>query len=144
MKNGRILVNILKNTGADRFLVSYLIFVFADAALIWIFEPSITTYYDALWYCYAVISTAVFGDVVVTAFIPRVLSVLLTVYSIIIIAIVTGVVVNFHTQKINMRNKETVSAFLDRIEKLPELSEEELEELAEGVRRFRDTGKIGR
>ena len=113
MKNGRILVNILKNTGADRFLLSYMIFVFADAALIWILEPSIHTYSDELWYCYAVISTAGFGDVVVSAFIPRALSVLLTAYSILIIAIVTGVVVNFYTQKLSIRNNETVSAFLD-------------------------------
>lgn len=144
MKNGRILINILKSTGAGRFLVSYLIFVLADAALIWIFEPSISTYRDALWYCYAVISTAGFGDVVVTTFIPRLLSILLTVYSILIIAIVTGVIVNFYTQKLNIRSKETISAFLDRIERLPELSETELKELAENVRKFRDSGTLNR
>lgn len=140
----RVLGNILKNTGADRFLITYLIFVFADAALIMIFEPTIDSYGDALWYCYAVISTAGFGDVVVTTLIPRILSVLLTVYSIIIIAIVTGVVVNFYTQMINIRNKDTVVTFLNRIEHLPELNEEELKELAENVRKFRDTGRLNK
>ena len=48
--------------------------------------------------CYAVISTAGFGDIVVTTFAAKVVSVLLTAYSIVVIALVTGVIVNYYNQ----------------------------------------------
>lgn len=137
----RILGNILRHTHADKVLLLYTVFVLIDAALIWIFEPTIKTYRAALWYCYAVISTAGFGDVVVTTAIPRFLSVVLTVYSALVIAIVTGVVVNYYTQVIEIRDRETLKAFLDRLERLPELSQEELRQLSDQVIRFRNSGK---
>ncbi len=132
----------MKNTKADKVLISYLGFVFLDAALIWIFEPTIRTYRDSLWYCYAVISTAGFGDMVVTRAIPKLLSVLLTVYSVIVIAIITGVVVNFYTQMIEIKNKQTLAAFLDRMENLEDLSRDELREMSEQVRKTRENFKL--
>ena len=134
----KVLWLVLKNTRADRILSSYLLFVFVDAALIWIFEPTIHTYRDALWYCYAVISTAGFGDVVVTRFIPKALSVLLTAYSLLALAILTGVVVNYYIQVIELRNKETLAAFMDRLERLPDLDTEELRQLSQQVKNFRE------
>ncbi len=134
----KILWNIIKETNTDKILYSFLLFVFAVAAAIWIFDPGVKTYGEALWYCYAVISTAGFGDVVATAFITRVLSVFLTVYSLLVIAIITGVIVNFYTRMTELKNKETLSVFLDQMERLPEMSKEELVELSEKVKQFRN------
>ncbi len=134
--------NIMKNTHTDRIVLGYLLFVFVSALLIMITEPKIDNYGDALWYCYAVISTAGFGDVVVTGVLPKIISVLFTIYSLFIIAIVTGVVVNYYNQLISVRNKETLNAFMDRLEHLPELSDEELAELSERVALFRETGEM--
>ena len=133
----RVLKNVLHHTRADIVLKWYLIFVLADAAVIWLFEPTIKTYRAALWYCYAVISTAGFGDIVVSTMIPRIASILLTVYSLFVIAIVTGVVVSYYNQIIEIKDKQTIAAFLDRIERLPELSEEELKEISGQVIQFR-------
>lgn len=134
----KIFWKVLQHTKADKILFSFLVFVFADAALIWIFEPTITSYREALWYCYTVISTIGFGDTLVTGFIPKILSVLLTCYSTLVLAIVTGVAVNSFTQIIQMRDSETMAAFLEQIERLPELSPEELRELSEKVKAFRN------
>ncbi len=122
-------------------ICSYLIFIALAAALIWIFEPTIKTYRAALWYCYAVISTAGFGDIVVTTPIPRLVSVAITVYSVLIIAIVTGVVVNFYTQTMEIKNKKTLTAFMDKLEQLPNLSKDELQELSTQVTEFRKRSK---
>ena len=108
-----------------------------EALGIWIFEPHINTYIDALWYCYAVISTAGFGDIVVTAFLPKLISLIVTVYSAIVIALITGVVVNYYTEIINRRREDTLEAFMDKLERLPELSQEELTEMSEQVKRSR-------
>ena len=69
MKRLRVLRNILVRTKTDKILIAYVVFVLLSALLIVLVDPAITSYADALWYCYAVISTAGFGDVVATTFV---------------------------------------------------------------------------
>lgn len=64
-------------------------------------------------------------------------SVLLTIYSLFVVAIATGVVVNFYTQMVELQRKETLAMFMDQLERLPELSREELENISRKVRQFR-------
>ena len=82
MKKLRILWGILKRTRADHILLGFVLFLLADAAVIRLVEPDIHRYGDALWYCYAVISTAGFGDIVTVTLIGKICSVLLTIYTI--------------------------------------------------------------
>lgn len=138
MKQLRILKSVLVRTHTHKILFSYLVFVFLDALVIFLADPAITTYGDSLWYCYAIISTAGFGDVVATSVIGRIASVLLTIYSILVIALITGVIVNFYNQLIQAKQKETLTAFADKIQRLPELSHEELVELSENAKIFID------
>ena len=138
MKQLRILKSVLVRTHTHKILFSYLVFVFLDALVIYLADPAISTYGDSLWYCYAIISTAGFGDVVATSVIGRIASVLLTIYSILVIALITGVIVNFYNQLIQVRQKETITAFADKIQRLPELSHEELVELSENAKIFMD------
>ena len=119
MKKLRILWGILKRTRADHILLGFVLFLLADAAVIRLVEPDIHRYGDALWYCYAVISTAGFGDIVTVTLIGKICSVLLTIYTIFVVAIVTGVVVNFYTQLVEMQQKETLAMFMDKLERLP-------------------------
>lgn len=137
MKKLRVLKGVLVRTHADRLLLGYLVYVFLTALFILWVEPGITGYGDALWYCYAVLSTAGFGDIVATTLLGKIASVLLTAYSLIAIAIITGVIVNFYTQVIQLEQKETLTAMADELERLPELSKEELEQLSARIRRFR-------
>lgn len=137
MKKIRALGIILKRTKADRVLSGFLLFLFAAALIIQIVEPDINRYVDALWYCYAVISTAGFGDVVAVTFIGKVCSVLLTIYSMFVLAIVTGVVVNFYSQVVETHSKETLTPLMDQLEHLPELSKEELEAISQTIKKLR-------
>ena len=137
MKRLKILWVILKRTRADRILSSFVLFLLAAAAVIQLVEPDINRYGEALWYCYAVISTAGFGDVVAVTFLGKVCSILLTIYSIFVVAIVTGVVVNFYSQMVEMQSRETLTMFMDKLERLPELSKEELETLAQKIKKLR-------
>ncbi|MBQ6442690.1 MAG: two pore domain potassium channel family protein [Lachnospiraceae bacterium] len=137
MPNLRTLYRIMKQTSGIQIFTYYMVFVFLSALLILLVEPEITNYTDALWYCYAVISTAGFGDIVVHTILAKLISVVVTVYSLVVIAILTGIVVNFYNEILEARRKETLSAFLDRLEKLPELSHEELVELSKRVHQFR-------
>ena len=138
MKKLRLLGKVLKQTGADKILMGFIAFVFVDALIIFLCDPAVTTYGDALWYCCATISTAGYGDVVATTFITKLATVLLMVYGVVVIAIVTGVIVNFYGQIISLRQKDTLTAFADKLERLPELSKEELCELSDKVKAYKN------
>ena len=112
-------------------------FLLVCALVIWICEPDIHTYREALWYCFTVVSTIGFGDVVVHTAISRILSVVLSLYAVITLAIFTGVIVNYFTQLVELRQKETLAAVLDKLERLPKLSKEELIQLSDQIKRNR-------
>ena len=136
MKQLRLLMKVLKETHTFKIILIFLAFFFICAFVIWFKEPEITNYADALWYCYAVVTTVGFGDVSVQSHLARILSVILSVYAVVIIAIFTGVIVNFFMQMIKLKEKETITAFLDKLEHLTEMSEEELKELSEKVKKY--------
>lgn len=137
VKKLRILGRIMHNTGSDGIIVGFLGFVMLCALLIWVREPEIKHYGEALWYCFATVSTIGFGDVVVQTMLSRVLTVLLSVYAVATIAIFTAVVVNYFQQVTARGYREGLEAFLEKAERLPELSQEELEEMASQARKWR-------
>lgn len=137
MKKLRILLTVLRKTHADKIIFGFVIFLLICALVIMLVEPNITNYADALWYCYAVFSTIGFGDVVVTTLISKILSVLVTVYSLFVVAVATGVVVSFYNSCIEQQFRETKGEFLDKLTRLPELSREELQEIADKAKKWK-------
>ena len=135
MRYFKVLRLILRETGAMQIWAGFVAFFFLCATLIRILEPEIGTWFDACWYCYAVVTTVGFGDIVVHSFFSRIITILLSVYAVLVIAIVTGVVVNYFNQMVSLRQEGTLAALLEKLEHLPELSKEELEEISEKIRR---------
>ena len=136
MKNLRILVKLLRQTGAHKIWIGFVAFVLVCSVIVWLAEPGIETFGDGFWYCYAVVTTVGFGDVVAVTAVVRVLSVILSVYAVVVIAIVTGVVVSFYNQIRELRQKDSLAAILDTVERLPEMSKEELQEVSDKVKKF--------
>ena len=66
---------------------------------------------------------------------------ILSSYAVLAIAIITGVVVNYYNQIVELKQSETITAVLDRLEHLPEMSKDELEELSRDVRSIRRKGR---
>ena len=137
MKKLRILRMVLHKTKADRLVLGFVVFLLVVSGILWAVEPGMTTYREALWYCYAIISTSGFGDFVAVTFVGRVCSILVTIYAIFVIGIVTGVVVSYFQQTVQVQVEDSKMAFLDKLERLPELSKEELEEMAAKARKLR-------
>lgn len=138
MKKLKVLWQVIKQTKADEIILSYLIFVFIDALVIFLADPAIKTYGNAVWYCCVVIFTVGFGDLVATVVLSKIATIILMIYSVIVIAIVTGVIVNFYSQLIRIRQENTMEAFVYKLENLPSLSKEELKELSLSIKQFRE------
>lgn len=136
MKRYKILWNVLKRTGAIKLLYGYLIaFLIISAAIVFI-EPNINTFQDGLWYCFNVLTTIGFGDIIAATLAGRILTIVLSVYSIIIIAVIPGLITSFYLEIVKLRTNESMEKFMYDLERLPDLTKEELESLSQRVKNF--------
>ena len=127
----------LKTSGADKIILGFLGFYLVAALIIWIFEPTINNYFDSMWYCFVSMTTIGFGDVSATTLIPRLVTVILWLYAAVVLAIFTAVLTSFFMDAAKLKANESVQEFLSELERLPELSKEELEELSKRVKTFK-------
>lgn len=136
MKKLRRCIKILKHTGTLKMFFSFVIFLCLAAVVLMIAEPQIETVGDGIWYCFVSATTIGFGDIYVTTPIGRAVTILVALYGILMTAMVPGVVVSYYMEYLKIREKETISAFLEKLEKLPELSKEELQAVSEKIKKF--------
>lgn len=98
-KHEGILMHILKETYVKEIL-SGLILAIVVASLIFVLtEPDIPTFGDALWYCFAIVTTIGFGDFTAKYALGRLVSVALGIYGIIVVALITSIIVNVYSEK---------------------------------------------
>lgn len=127
---------VLKRTGTLKIFISFLMFLCGAAAVLTVLEPGINTLGDGLWYCFVASTTIGFGDICAVTRGGRIVTVLVAAYGILMTAMVPGVVVSYYMEYLKVREKETISVFLEKLEMLPELSEEELRELSRRIWEF--------
>ena len=135
MKRLKMMYTVLRETGAGALISSYVGFVLICALVIWIAEKDIATYWDSLWYCFTVASTVGFGDIVVRTSIARILSVVLSLYSAVALAIITSVFVSYFNQIMQLRQKDSLATLAQKLDNLPNMSREELKQLSEQIRK---------
>lgn len=138
MKRLRLLWRVIRSTHSDYLIYAFVAFALVVAGLLMLIEPSITSYGDAVWYCFSVVTTIGFGDIVATTLLGRVLSIAVGLLGIIVIGVVIGVVVAYYNEIVKARHAESLEVFADKLEHLPELSHDELVELSDQVKRQRD------
>ena len=136
-KHNKALSIVLKQTHFFETLALYLLVFFGFAFVIYRHEAVFETYGSALWYCFELVTTIGFGELVAVTRIGKILSILLSVYSIGMIAIITSTVVTYHQVKLKTQENDTIALFMDKLERLPELDQSELEEISERIRQLR-------
>ena len=93
--NVDVLRKIIRRTYALEILLGLLLMM-SFAYILRFTEPSTPTFKDALWYCFAIVTTIGFGDVAATSLEGRIISVILGAYGIVVVALVTSIIVNFY------------------------------------------------
>ena len=96
-----VLLKILKKTYAAEILMGLLLLIIAFSLVLPQFEFGIPTFGDALWYCFAIVTTIGFGDFSAVTLPGRIISVILGIYGIIVVALVTSIIVNFYNETKN-------------------------------------------
>ena len=135
-KYRRLLWHIFKQSGANKVFGGYLIFFLVVAALLTLLESQIANYGDGLWFTFSVATTVGFGDYTAVTVIGRILTVILSIYSIGVVAIFTAVITNFFMNVAKAQASDSAAAFVDDLMHLSELSKEELEAVSDKVKKF--------
>ena len=97
----KLLLKILIETHTIDVIICLVSFMIVFSFILPRFESingNITTFWDALWYCFTVVTTIGFGDFYATSLVGRILTVILGIYGIVVVAIITSVVVNFYNE----------------------------------------------
>ena len=133
----KLLWSIVKRCNFEKFLFGFLIFFFLGALLVAVREPSIHTYREGLWYCFVSCTSIGFGDFVAVTPIGRTVTVILTIYEIMLVALMSGVVVSHYIEMIHAREKMSATVFVDKLEHLSELDHDELVELENRAKKLK-------
>ena len=130
------MIHLLNHTGTMKIFFAYLIVLCIGAVITWIFEPQVQSLWDGFWFCFVASTTIGFGDITAVNVIVRLAVIFVTLCGILTVAMVPGVVVAYYTEFLRRREEDTVSTFLEKLERLPELNREELQEISDRVKQF--------
>lgn len=135
MKRLRLLWNVIRATGAERVFTGFLLALALAALMLPRLEPEIHNLGDALWFLFESFTTIGYGDMVPVTMPGRIITVLVSLYGILVVALSTGVIVGYYNEILKARANTSLDEFIRELEKLPDLSRQELLTLAERVRR---------
>ena len=123
-----VVSKIIKKSLVNEILLALLIIIVLCSVYFTVVEPNITSYVDALWYSFSVITTIGFGDVYVVTTFGRILSVILGISGIVVVALFTSFIVNFYNEMNRKREERTLQNLIDQTKELEKLEQEKIEE----------------
>ncbi len=91
-----VLKEIIRKTYAAEIISGLLLLIVAFSYVLAFIDEAFASFWDALWYCFAVVTTIGFGDLTPTTSVGRMLSVILGLYGIVVVALITSIIVNFY------------------------------------------------
>ena len=101
-------MNIILRTFALEILLGLAALIVGASLILMHVEPKISQFPDALWYCFAVVTTIGFGDFAAATPIGRVVTVILGIYGIIVVAVLTSIIVNYYNETYGKRDAREV------------------------------------
>ncbi len=134
MKKLKFLFKILKTTGLWHLIMGFVSFFLLSGLIICFVEPTIDNYGDALWYLFVSFTTIGYGDFAAQNIIGRAVTVVVSLYGILIVAFIPAVILSYITEVSKNHAEKSLMELLDKLERLPELSREELEEISRKVK----------
>ena len=137
MKTFKRIYLVLNKTGALKIFLGFILICVLSSIIFMLVEPNINNIRDGVWYCFVASTTIGFGDIYAVTTIGRILTIFVSLCGIFVFAMMTGVVVSYYNEYLNIKQKESISLFLEKLEDLPNLSKKELKEIAEKVKKIK-------
>lgn len=113
-----VFTRVLRKSMVYEILLSLLIIVILSSVYFLLVEEKITSFVDALWYSFSVITTIGFGDIYVTTTFGRILSVILGIAGIVVVALFTSIIVNIYNEASGKREDKKLNKIEKELEQL--------------------------
>ncbi|MDO4536875.1 MAG: potassium channel family protein [Coriobacteriales bacterium] len=133
----RAIIPIIRAAGLIQWSVVFVLLFCVVSAVVAMAEPTIDSFGDAAWVMFQAVTTIGFGDYSCVTAAGRLAIVVLSCYSVFYLALLTGAVVTYCTERMNASRDESVAHFIDQLEHLPELRHDELVRLSSKVKEIR-------
>ena len=137
MKRVHLLFVLLRRSGIYKILLGFMGVYLFCAIVVMIAEPNVERFGDALWFLWAVSTTVGLGDITAVTVPGRLATIVCSLYAIITTALITGVAVDYFNEERQRQYDESLTLFLDKLERLPELDKEELAAISKKVKQSR-------
>jgi len=134
MSRTKLAWKILKKVNLHKIILIYIVVLITSAIILKFVDPNIPTVPDGLWYLYVSFTTIGYGDIVVSTHIGRIITVIVSLFGIYIVTLITSVLINYYQELNKLLTKESRELILDKLERLPELSKEELKEISKNLK----------
>ena len=105
----KTLMSIILRTYALEIIFGLLAMMVSFALVFVYVEEDINNFGDAIWYCFAVVTTIGFGDFTCKTLIGRLLTVFLGVYGLIVVAVLTSIFVNLYNETAGKADKKEIN-----------------------------------
>lgn len=143
MKTVSLFSLLLKQTKTVRYLVSFLIAFLICSLLMWMLDPSIETFGDAIWFGFMLVTTTGFGDLTVRTPAARLVAVFLGLYGVLTIGFICGVGASWLFEKVREGKNDSVAMMLYQLEHLDELSDEQIQALQTRISHIQQASENG-
>lgn len=137
MKGFRTFWNVIKRLHFEKIVIGFVLMFLLTSVVVTVCEPEVQTFRDGMWYTFVACTTIGFGDISAVTFLGRVFTMIITVYEIVLVALLSGVIVSYYLEVIRIRDKEAVQSMLDKLVRVTELSPEELKEIEDKAKEFK-------
>ncbi len=134
MKKLKIFYKILKSIHVITFINIFLISCVLASILLTLIEPQLTSIGDSLWFTFASVTTIGYGDFTPVTPIGRIITVIITLYGILVVSIITASIVRFIGAIQKAKTQNTIDILIGELENLEELDKEQLKKLSEKIR----------
>ncbi|WP_300970627.1 potassium channel family protein [Faecalibaculum rodentium] len=135
---------ILERLHLKKFLFVFLLWYVIACILLWILDPGITTLADGFWFGFILVTTIGFGDFTVTTLPARIVAGILGLYGDLVITFLTGSITSWFFEKFQAFRGHSVGAFVTQLEHMDELSDEELQQVADKAKALRAQKEAGK
>lgn len=108
----------LRKTHLDEILGVTLLVVLASTLGIYLFDPSITSFFDSLWFVLSTITTVGYGDIMPQSGPGRMIGLITLLVGVLIFSTITGAIASYFARKVLMNEDFNITENDDNIELL--------------------------
>lgn len=119
----------LKHTYLDEILGIFLMIIISFTLGLYLFDPSINSLFDSLWFVVATLTTVGYGDVLPNSVIGRLISLILLIVGVLIFSAITAAMASYFNRKLLNEGSDELKLISDKLDR----NEKELKELKEEI-----------